>query len=72
MGVVGPATLPDAIATRLNSELNGLVAEPAVAERIRALGSEPKAGSPDDFKNRINTDVARWTKVIADAGIERI
>jgi tripartite-type tricarboxylate transporter receptor subunit TctC len=43
-----------------------------VAERIRALGSEPKAGSPDDSKNRINTDVARWTKVIADAGIERI
>jgi tripartite-type tricarboxylate transporter receptor subunit TctC len=72
MGVVGPAKLPDAVATRLNSELNGLVAEPAVAERIRALGSEPKAGSPDDFRNRINTDVARWTKVIADAGIERI
>jgi tripartite-type tricarboxylate transporter receptor subunit TctC len=72
MGVVGPAKLPDAIATRLNSELKGLVAESAVAERIRALGSEPKAGSPDDFKNRIATDVARWNKVIDDAGIERI
>jgi tripartite-type tricarboxylate transporter receptor subunit TctC len=72
MGVVGPAKLPAAIATRLNTELNAVVSEPAVIERIRALGSEPKSGPPDDFKRRIAADVARWTKVIADAGIERI
>ena len=72
MGVVGPAKLPEDIAARLNSELNALVAEPAVVERIRALGSEPKAGPPENFKKRIATDIARWTKVIADAGIERI
>ena len=72
MGLVGPAKLPEAIATRLNTELNALVAEPAVVERIHKLGSEPKAGPPADFKNRIAADVARWTKVIADAKIERI
>ncbi|MEX2035005.1 MAG: tripartite tricarboxylate transporter substrate-binding protein [Xanthobacteraceae bacterium] len=72
MGLVGPAKLPDAIAARLNTELNALVAEPAVIERIHKLGSEPKAGPPSDFKNRIAADVARWTKAIADAGIERI
>ncbi len=72
MGVVAPAKLPEPIAARLNAELIGLVAEPAVAERIRALGSEPKAGPPEEFKSRIAADVARWTRVIADAGIERI
>jgi len=72
MGVVGPAKLPDAIAARLNAELTALVAEPAVAQRIRAMGSEPKAGLPADFKSRIAADVARWTRVIADANIERI
>ena len=72
MGVMGPAKLPDAIVTKLNSELNALVGEPAVVERIHKLGSEPKAGPPADFKNRIAADIARWTKVIADAGIERI
>ena len=41
-------------------------------ERIHALGSEPKGGTPDDFKALIARDIARWTKVIADAGIERI
>ena len=72
MGLIGPAKLPPEIAVRLNTEVNALVAEPAVIEHIRALGSEPKAGKPEEFKDRIAADVARWTKVIADAGIERI
>jgi tripartite-type tricarboxylate transporter receptor subunit TctC len=72
MGLVGPPKLPPDIATRLNRELNALIAEPAVVEKIHALGSDPKGGPPDDFKALIAKDVARWTKVIADAGIERI
>jgi tripartite-type tricarboxylate transporter receptor subunit TctC len=72
MGVVGPAKLPPPVAARLNAELVALVAEPSVVQRIHALGSEPKSGPADDFKNRIATDVARWKRVIADAGIERI
>ena len=72
MGVVGPAKLPADIATRLNKELNALVAAPAVIERIRALGSEPKAGPPENFAKRIATDIARWNKVIDEAKIERI
>jgi tripartite-type tricarboxylate transporter receptor subunit TctC len=72
MGLMGPARLPDAVVMKLNAELNALVAEPVVVERIHKLGSQPKGGTPADFRNRIATDVARWKKVIADAGIERI
>jgi tripartite-type tricarboxylate transporter receptor subunit TctC len=72
MGVVGPPNLPAEITDRLNKELNAVVADPAVATRIRAMGSEPKAGSPAEFKERIAADFARWSKVIDDAKIERI
>ena len=72
MGVIAPPKLPAEIAARLNNEIGELVREPATAERIRKLGSEPKAGSQEDFKSRIAADVARWTRVIAEAGIERI
>jgi tripartite-type tricarboxylate transporter receptor subunit TctC len=72
MGLVGPAKLPAPIAARLNSEINALLTEPTMIERIHALGSEPNGGTPDDFKALIARDIARWTKVIADAGIERI
>jgi tripartite-type tricarboxylate transporter receptor subunit TctC len=70
--MVGPAKLPPDITARLNREINALIAEPAVVERIHALGSEPRGGAPEDFKALIAKDIARWTKVIADAGIERI
>jgi tripartite-type tricarboxylate transporter receptor subunit TctC len=72
MGMAGPANLPQTITSRLNTDINALIAEPAVVEKIHALGSEPKGGTPDDFKALIAKDIARWTKVIADAGIERI
>ena len=72
MGVIAPAKLPEPIVSRLNAEIAALVAEPAVAERIRALGSEPAPGRPDQFKDRVAADIARWNKVVADAGIERI
>jgi len=72
MGMAGPPKLPRDIAERLNKEINALIAEPAVAERIHKLGSEPAGGTPEDFKKRIAADMARWVKVIADAGIERI
>jgi tripartite-type tricarboxylate transporter receptor subunit TctC len=71
-GIVGPAKLPHDIAARLNKEINELVAEPTTIERIRALGSEPKAGPPENFTRRIATDIARWNKVIDEAKIERI
>jgi tripartite-type tricarboxylate transporter receptor subunit TctC len=72
MGMVGPAKLPQDIATRLNKDINALIAEPATVERIYKLGSEPKGGTQDDFAKLIARDIARWTKVIADAKIERI
>ena len=72
MGIIAPPHLPNDITARVNRELNGLLVEPAVVERMRALGSEPKGGTPDDFKKQIATDVARWNKVIDDAKIQRI
>jgi tripartite-type tricarboxylate transporter receptor subunit TctC len=72
MGLMGPAKLPADIVGKLNGEINALVKEPAVIERIKALGSEPKAGSPEDFRRLIADEVSRWNKVIAEAGIERI
>jgi tripartite-type tricarboxylate transporter receptor subunit TctC len=72
MGVVGPAKLPETIVSRLNAELRAVVADPAMAQRIRALGSHPASGPPEKFKALIAADIARWTKVVVDANIERV
>jgi tripartite-type tricarboxylate transporter receptor subunit TctC len=71
-GVVGPAGLPDEIVKRLNKEVAAVLAEPAVIERLKALGNDPKSSTPDEFRKRVASDIDNWTKVVAAANIERI
>jgi tripartite-type tricarboxylate transporter receptor subunit TctC len=70
--VIGPAGLPDDIVKRLNKEVAAVLAEPAVVKRLKALGNDPKASTPEQFRNRVASDIDKWTKVIAAAKIERI
>jgi tripartite-type tricarboxylate transporter receptor subunit TctC len=71
-GLVAPAGLPAAMVDRLNVEIAGLLAEPAVIERIRLVGNDPSPSSPDAFRARIAADIDKWTKVVDAAKIERI
>ena len=71
-GVVGPAKLPQEIVARLNAEIRAHVTDPAVAQRIRALGSEPAPGTPNDFRDFVSSDLNRWNAVVAETNIERI
>ena len=71
-GVIGPAGLPDDIVKRLNKEIAAVLAEPAVAARLKTLGNDPKASTPEEFRSRVAADIDNWTKGIAAANIERI
>jgi hypothetical protein len=44
----------------------------APGAEFRTLGSLPLASTPEGFKERVATDIAKWTKVVADAGIQNI
>ena len=72
MGVIAPAKLPRRIAARLNAEITALVAEPAVVERIRTMGSEPKSGPPEDFKAASPPTSRAGPRWSPTPGIERI
>jgi tripartite-type tricarboxylate transporter receptor subunit TctC len=72
LGVAGPAGLPAPFVTKVNAEIAAILAEPAVIERLREFGSETMPTTPDGFKARVAEDVAKWTKVVADANIPRV
>ena len=72
LGVAGPAGLPAPFVNRVNAEITAFLAEPAVIERLREFGSETMPTTPDGFKARVAEDVAKWTKVVADANIPRV
>jgi hypothetical protein len=50
----------------------GVLKEPAVMERLRALGNEPKPTTPEEFKARMVADIAKWTAVVDGGSFERI
>ncbi len=67
-GVVAPVGLPKPIVARLNAEIQAMVASPAFAERVRAIGSEPMSGSTEQFSKFIRDESAKWAGVIKRAG----
>lgn len=69
-GVLAPAGLPKPIHARLTREFTTAVSHPAVVERYRALILEPATLTPDEFRKLIEADLARWGKVVREAGIK--
>ncbi len=69
-GIIGPANLPRPIVTRLHAELVKILNQPDVRERIVADGSEPVGSSPEDFRQFMLADLAKWAKVVKESGIK--
>ena len=64
-GVLAPGDTPAALVARLNSELNAVIANPDVKERMVALGAEPAGGSAEQFGRQLRDEIALWRKVFA-------
>ena len=69
-GVFAPAGIPKPIADRLSKELTAVIAMPDVQARLRNMGVEPDGRSATAFADFQLAEVAKWGKVIKDAGIQ--
>jgi tripartite-type tricarboxylate transporter receptor subunit TctC len=69
-GIMFPAGTPREIIARMNTEINRVTTLPDVRERLAAVGAEALGGTPDDYGAVIKSDVARFTKLVKDAGIQ--
>jgi tripartite-type tricarboxylate transporter receptor subunit TctC len=67
-GIVGPAGLPKPIVTRLHDELVKILNRPDIRQRIVADGSEPAGSTPEDFRNFMLADLAKWAKLVKESG----
>ena len=67
-GVIGPASLPGPILTRLHAEFVKILGQPEVRERIVADGSEPIGSTPGEFRQFILADLAKWAKLVKQSG----
>ena len=49
-----------------------ILLEPAAVQQLHAFGNEPAPTSPDEFKKRIEADIARWSAVDEQIHFEKI
>ena len=68
-GFYAPAATPPAVITRLNSEINKILATPAVRDRMVALGGEALPLSPAEFGKRGMDDSQRFGAIIKERKI---
>ena len=68
-GIFAPARTPQAIVTRLNSEIVKSLNAPDVNQRLVASGGDPAPSTPDELRRYMIEESARWAKTIKVAGI---
>ncbi len=67
--IMAPAGTPDAIVTRLATEVGQIMAAADVAERARTLGFRVDSRGPAQFAPFLASEVERWAKIITAAKI---
>ena len=68
-GIVAPAGTPRAIVDRLNAATRAVLAQPDLRDRLVQEGAELIVDRPERLAELIEADLARWKKLVADAGL---
>ena len=69
-GVLVPARTPKAIVSKLNQEIAKALETREVRDFLTKEGGEVVGGSPEQFAGFIKDDIARWERVVKQAGIQ--
>jgi tripartite-type tricarboxylate transporter receptor subunit TctC len=67
-GLGAPKATPAETVAILNNAVNASLAEPAIVDRMRALGAEPMIMSPRELDAFVAADTARWAKAVKFSG----
>jgi tripartite-type tricarboxylate transporter receptor subunit TctC len=62
---------PRDLVERLNAEVRKVMANSDTRQRFIDLGGEPGASTPEEMKDFITREIAKWRYVIATRHIER-
>jgi tripartite-type tricarboxylate transporter receptor subunit TctC len=71
LGIAMPAGTPRPIVDRLNKELKEILDEPEMKKRLSQLGGVSNWSTPEQMRDQIAGEIARWNRVIDEKKIER-
>jgi tripartite-type tricarboxylate transporter receptor subunit TctC len=68
-GLFAPAGTPAALVEKINGEVNRSLQQPDLKARFASDGVEPGGGTAQSFQRHFNAEVAKWHRVVREAGI---
>ena len=68
-GVMGPAKLPRDIVTRLNTEINKIMALPDARAKLEEVGTQLNPMTPEQFATFLGNETAKYAKLIKAANV---
>ena len=69
-GMGTPRNTPSGIVAKLNGEINAILGEPELSQRLVELGGAPLIASPEGFGEMIKAETDKWKKVVEFAGLK--
>ncbi len=69
-GLLGPANMPPELVSRIQRDTARMFNVPATKEKLTGMGVDLVLDTPEQFREYLKSEVARYAKVIRDAGIK--
>ena len=69
-GFLAPAGTPPEIIAKINRDVNAVLRQPDVRERLTALGMEVRAQTPSEFADLLRGEIQKWKEVARFANIK--
>ena len=70
VAILGPAKMPRPVVEKLNREINAVLTDPAIVEKLATLGIVATPGPPQQLADQIRTDLAKYGGVVKAANIK--
>jgi len=67
-GLIAPAGTPKHIVNRVSGEVQKILRDPAMREKLAQQGYEAVGNTPEEYEKFMRDEVAKWAKVIRDSG----
>ncbi len=71
MGIATTKGVPEPLVKRLNAEILYALKQPQVRDKLEAIGNEVRGSTPEEMREWVAGEVAKWRKVIDAAKVER-
>ena len=70
IGIFLPAGTPSAIVKRLNDAVNRALRDAETRAQLERQAYQPVGGTPEEFRNYVRSEIAKWGKVVREANIQ--